>query len=141
MPNTLDTLPMSEGESHHWLRPTSKSPHLARQLLRELLARVEGGERFADIGQLVLSELVTNAVLHARVPGRLIWTSFAVNADRLRLEVHDASSDRRPVLATATEEDESGRGLFLVKALSRRWGCCPRGGGVGKALWVEIGPQ
>lgn len=68
-----------------------------------------------------------------------MWLSLAVDENRLRIEVHDARADREPVLRAVVGEDESGRGLFLVKALSLRWGCCPRGH-AGKIVWCECGP-
>ncbi|MEV0533996.1 hypothetical protein [Kitasatospora sp. NPDC050463] len=44
------------------------------------------------------------------------------------------------MLRAGSSEDESGRGLILVKSLSSRWGCCPRQG-VGKIVWAEYGPE
>lgn len=98
-----------------------------------------GGHRFLDDGLLLVSELVTNAIVHGTPRDNLVWLSLAVNEDRLRIEVHDARADREPVLRAAVGDDESGRGLFLVKSLSRRWGCCPRAH-AGKIVWAESGP-
>ncbi|MGE7435450.1 ATP-binding protein [Kitasatospora sp. NPDC001175] len=111
----------------------------ARQLLRELLADVEDGHLYAETGELLVSELVTNAVRHGRVPGRLLWVRLELRVGLLRVEVHDASSDR-PTARTPGVEDESGRGLWLVEQLSVRWGWHPRSGGVGKAVWAECAP-
>ncbi|MDH6132509.1 serine/threonine-protein kinase RsbW [Kitasatospora sp. MAA4] len=128
-------------EVHAWLKRGPKSPLVARRLLRKLLAQRADGERFRDGGQLLVSELVTNAVVHARVPaGRRLWVRFAVDAAVLRIEVHDASGER-PVPRQVGELAESGRGLLLVQALSQRWGCCPRAGGVGKVTWCEYVPE
>lgn len=86
----------------------------------------------------MLSELVTDSLLHARVPkGREIGVRVARYDGRLRVEVADAC-DGRPRAGEAAAEDEHGRGLALVGALSDRWGCCPRLHGIGKATWAEV---
>ncbi|MEV7023451.1 ATP-binding protein [Kitasatospora sp. NPDC093558] len=132
MPGTLEKF-------SYWLPRHHKSVAAARKLLREFLADQPGGEPFISNGELVLSELVTNAVLHARTaPGRLIYMQFELCPDLLRIEVHDADSTR-PTLQPADCHDEAGRGLWLVSQLASRWGCCPRVGGVGKAVWAMVG--
>ncbi|WP_043472286.1 ATP-binding protein [Kitasatospora sp. MBT66] len=122
-----------------WLPRSRRSPGEARRLLDKLLADAPGGERFADAGQLLVSELVTNAVLHGTPMGRRVHLVLDVDRRRLRIEVHDARGERGPVLRAASGEDESGRGLVLVKLLAQRWGCCPRDG-LGKIVWVEVAP-
>ncbi|MEV0534150.1 ATP-binding protein [Kitasatospora sp. NPDC050463] len=113
---------------------------LARQMLRAYLAGMSHGERFADVGELLLGELFANAVRHSDAPpDRLVEVRFALISDRLRIEVHDAGSGRPSVRVSSTE-DEHGRGLFLVNELAERWGCCPRAGGIGKFVWVLIAP-
>ncbi len=139
MSETHNRPPVVAGENTCWLPRSPRSPGIARGLLRELLGEVAGGHRFADAGLLVVSELVTNAVAHGTPRERLVWLSLAVDAARLRIEVHDARGDRLPVLRGTDGADESGRGLLLVKSLSLRWGCCPRQN-VGKIVWVEVGP-
>lgn len=114
---------------------------MARRLLREFLAQVEGGDLCVDSAELVLSELVGNAVQHARTPpGRLIFVRFELAHGLLRIEVHDADGER-PRVRTGGWEAECGRGLWLVDRLSVEWGCCPRAGGIGKALWAVLGPE
>ncbi|TWF96793.1 anti-sigma regulatory factor (Ser/Thr protein kinase) [Kitasatospora viridis] len=131
--------PASLGEDRCWLPPSERSPGVARRRLAALLARVEGGHRFLDGGLLLVSELVTNAVLHGTPRGNLLCLVLAADRERLRIEVHGARADRAPVLRRAGAQEESGRGLLLVKSLAQRWGCCPRGV-VGKIVWCEIGP-
>ncbi|MER7842407.1 SpoIIE family protein phosphatase [Kitasatospora sp. NPDC096077] len=80
--------------------------------------------------ELVLSELVTNAIRYGRPPIRL-----RLLHDRgLICEVSDGSSTS-PHLRYAADEDEGGRGLFLVAQLTDRWGTrySPRG----KTIWAE----
>ncbi len=87
-----------------------------------------------EVALLVLSELITNAVRHARVPGRHIETRYLHQGDKVRIEVHDAA-DQLPKLRTPTPESVHGRGLVLVETLTDQWGVTPRAT-VGKAVWA-----
>ncbi|MDH6137463.1 anti-sigma regulatory factor (Ser/Thr protein kinase) [Kitasatospora sp. MAA4] len=129
--------PAPAGEDECWLPRSPKSPGFARKLLDNLLARVEGGERFAEAGELVASELVANAVRHGTRRDQLVWVHLDVDEVRLRIEVHDASSTY-PVVQGLDLEQESGRGLLLVEELSERWGCGPRPVGIGKVVWAVV---
>ncbi len=87
----------------------------------------------ADTVLLVVSELVTNALVHTQGPVRVDLT---LAADRLRVTVSD-SSPRSPAKPVVVDwESTGGRGLFLVEALSSAWGSVPVGGG--KQVWSEI---
>ncbi|MFG2477251.1 ATP-binding protein [Streptomyces fagopyri] len=115
-----------------------RSPGRARALLRSQLAEWSIDGEVVLVAELLLSELVTNSLLHARAPkGREIGVRVARYEGRLRVEVADAH-DGRPRVREAAAEDEHGRGLALVEALSDRWGCCPRLHGIGKATWAEV---
>ncbi|WP_326796632.1 ATP-binding protein [Streptomyces sp. NBC_01808] len=115
-----------------------KSPGRARDALRIQLARWQVDSRTAETAVLLLSELVTNAVCHGRVPpGRRVGTRLTLGGGCLRIEVADANDDL-PLPRTAGEDDESGRGLALVDALADGWGTYRRAGGVGKCVWVEL---
>ena len=88
-----------------------------------------------DAALVVLSELVTNAVRHARVsPGREIETRYVREANGVRIEVHDAA-DERPT--ARVPGDSGGWGLGLVDELSDRWGVDDRAG-VGKSVWAVV---
>ncbi len=92
-----------------------------------------------ETAELVLSELVTNA-LRVRVPSdRQVGVRIArlLEDGLLRLEVSDAGSGRPEVRAPGDDET-GGRGLFLVEALSHRWGVDERAGGIGKTVWAEL---
>lgn len=97
-----------------------------------------GLDHLADPAELVLSELLTNAVRHARTPaGRLVETRYERMPEGVRIEVHDAN-DGLPQMQRAGDDDEGGRGLALVDALTgRRWGVSSRQG-VGKLVWALI---
>ncbi|AVH97072.1 ATP-binding protein [Streptomyces cinereoruber] len=117
-------------------RQTAKSVPLARHELRRTLERWEWGA-IEGVASLVLSELLTNAVRHGRVPGREVETRFIRLPGGLRVEVHDAS-ERRPAMALPAEEGaEGGRGLPLVDTLAARWGVEDRSG-PGKLVWAEL---
>lgn len=70
--------------------------------------------------ELVVSELAANVVQHA---GTEITVRLVVDTP-LRVEVHDGNSII-PAMAAAAEHAESGRGLFIVEALSTAWGISP----------------
>ncbi|MER6105871.1 ATP-binding protein [Streptomyces sp. NPDC001832] len=99
--------------------PRSVSP--ARAELRTAPASW-GLSELEEAAVLVLSELLTNAGQHARVPGREIETRFLpVADDGVRIEVHDAS-DVAPQMHEPERGACGGRGLVLVAALAERWG-------------------
>jgi anti-sigma regulatory factor (Ser/Thr protein kinase) len=110
---------------------------LARDDLLLHLVKWGMSAEVADGAVLVLSELFTNAVRHAREPrGRHIETRFARRDGGVRIEVHDAN-DGRPRMREAPGLEESGRGLLLVERLTGGcWGVSERQG-VGKMVWAE----
>ncbi|MCT7350998.1 SpoIIE family protein phosphatase [Streptomyces sp. 15-116A] len=81
--------------------------------------------------ELILSELVTNAIRYGKSP---ITLRLVRDRDSLICEVGDGTSTS-PHLRRATVTDEGGRGLFLVAQLSRRWGT--RYTDRGKIIWAE----
>ncbi|MFJ9772320.1 ATP-binding protein [Kitasatospora sp. NPDC101157] len=138
MPGMLEKPPAPPLDFSWWLPRHHKSAGFARRLLRTFLAKQAEGERFLDDGELVLGEFVANSVLHARTPpGRLVFIRFSLRPDSLRIEVHDADANQ-PAAHPATEEAETGRGLWLVSQLAASWGCCPRPGGIGKVMWALL---
>jgi anti-sigma regulatory factor (Ser/Thr protein kinase) len=90
-------------------------------------------EHVADDVALLVSELVTNSVVHARSDVRLmLWRT----GSGIRVEIIDRNPG--PVeLRPFEPEALGGRGLRLVEALSRDWGVRPAQ--PGKAVWFELG--
>ncbi|MGP4002588.1 ATP-binding protein [Streptomyces sp. 8N706] len=128
----------ASSEANWQFRRSARSIPLARAVLRTQLAAWDVAGETADTACLLLSELMTNAHTHARVPrGREIGVRFARYDGLLRVEVADASV-QRPTPRTPSADEEHGRGLALVAALAERWGVCPRRHGIGKAVWAEI---
>ncbi|MGP3773826.1 ATP-binding protein [Streptomyces sp. SDT5-1] len=116
----------------------ARSVGRARRLFREQATSWGLPPGTTDTAELLLSELMTNAYRHAKVPpGREIRARAFLDG-ALRVEVTDASPTL-PVLRTPSTEEESGRGLTLVALLADAWGAEPREGGVGKVVWFELG--
>ncbi|MFH0180874.1 SpoIIE family protein phosphatase [Streptomyces cacaoi] len=87
----------------------------------------------ADAVLLVVSELVTNALVHTQGPVRL---DLVLRGDRVRVSVSD-SSPRAPAKPVIVDwEATGGRGLLLVEAMSDAFGSVPVAGG--KQVWSEI---
>ncbi|MGX1880526.1 ATP-binding SpoIIE family protein phosphatase [Streptomyces sp. NPDC055287] len=112
------------------LEPTPADVGRARRLVAGQLARW-GLPELTDTTRLLVSEVVTNAVLHAG--GRPLELRL-VRADTLLCEVSD-EDHRLPVLRDAAPEEECGRGLRLVSRLAHRWGASRFG--PGKVVWFE----
>ena len=79
-----------------------------------------------------MSELVTNACLHARTE---IILRYSVGPTVVRVEVTDGNTTR-PATADAPDDAIAGRGLAIVGALAARWGVDPVDDG--KAVWFEL---
>jgi anti-sigma regulatory factor (Ser/Thr protein kinase) len=94
-------------------------------------------DRAVDDALLVVSELTTNALLHAGTAFEL-----AVEADGASGVVHVAVTDAstaRPVVRTdPAPHATSGRGMWLIERLCRRWGVERHAGG--KRVWCEVAP-
>ncbi|MFF1920581.1 SpoIIE family protein phosphatase [Streptomyces sp. NPDC058221] len=101
---------------------------------RAAVAGKVGEWGLADIDftvELIVSELITNAVRYAGGPVGL----RLIHDDVLVCEVSDPSNTQ-PRLRRASSTDEGGRGLFLVAQLSNRWGSRYRQSG--KTIWAEL---
>jgi anti-sigma regulatory factor (Ser/Thr protein kinase) len=109
----------------------------ARDDLSVLLLKWDMPVGVMDSAVLVLSELFTNSLRHAREPqGRHIETRFERRRGGVRIEVHDAN-DGKPHRREASGDEECGRGLALVDVLTGGcWGVSEREG-VGKVVWAE----
>ncbi|MGW2562627.1 ATP-binding protein [Streptomyces sp. NPDC001514] len=95
-----------------------------------------GLEHLVDSTELIVSELVTNAIRHGNGvrDGRGMVGLRLIRHEMLTCEVSD-TSDSHPRLRHPRTTDENGRGLHLVSKLSRRWGTrCTRDG---KLIWSE----
>ena len=96
------------------------APRTARRLMVERFAD-ELSDDALDTARLLVSELVTNAVVHGR--GR-IWLRGRLDGDRLLVDVIDEGSGLEPAVRARDFENQraGGRGLAIVDAESSRWG-------------------
>jgi anti-sigma regulatory factor (Ser/Thr protein kinase) len=104
----------------------------ARAFVRSRLGAWDVGDR-ADDAVLIASELVTNAILHARTPVQLRLIADGVS---VRVEVFDENS-RLPVVSGVGPDATSGRGLAVVSCLAGAWGMELEADG--KVVWAELG--
>ncbi|MBD0745337.1 ATP-binding protein [Streptomyces sp. CBMA152] len=110
----------------------------ARALLAEQARAWKVPDRLTETAVLLLSELMTNAVRHGRAPAdREVRARCVLGGDIFRVEVVDANAVL-PYPRAAGPDDESGRGLALVEALSDAWGANHRPCGIGKTVWFEL---
>ncbi|MBV9093883.1 MAG: SpoIIE family protein phosphatase [Streptosporangiaceae bacterium] len=132
----------------------------ARRLAAQTFRSWGMGAEQTELACLLVSEVVTNAVLHASItpspgaeldldiepllmaqsaPARGTAKEFALRlrrgASAVWVEVFDPDL-RLPRIRTAGETDEGGRGLYLVEQLATRWGSRPTSDG--KAVWFEM---
>jgi Histidine kinase-like ATPase domain len=109
------------------------APLAARRFVACLLAcRPFAGRVSGDDVQLVVSELATNAVIHAGTP---FSVSVSSDGSVMRIAVSDWSAIR-PVMRDGSLATLSGRGLRPVAAVSSAWGVDP--GPDGKTVWAEL---
>ncbi|MET8325083.1 SpoIIE family protein phosphatase [Streptomyces sp. NPDC005181] len=124
------TRSLSPTQVASWTLPSDQTAvHRARDLAAGQLADW-GLEGLEDSTNLIVSELVTNAVRHSAGPIGLRLIQHQV----LTVEVTDTDAST-PCMRSAHTIDENGRGLFLISQLSHRWGSRPISGG--KVVWAE----
>jgi anti-sigma regulatory factor (Ser/Thr protein kinase) len=105
---------------------------LVRQVARESAMDWGVPETAAYDAVLVISELITNAILHT---SSTLFVGLHLDDDLLRVEVYDDLATR-PTLRTAAVDAAGGRGLRLVESLAMRWGV--RSHDRGKCVWAEV---
>lgn len=111
--------------------PSFSSPASARHFV-DRTARGWGYGDVSDVAELLVSEVVTNAIEHGHSGG--IVQVIALPAG-LRVEVSDRSTET-PAPRTPTLDEPTGRGLAIVSKLARHWGVDLRRNG--KTVWFEL---
>ena len=114
------------------LPPDTGSAAQARRFTVDVLQEW-GCSELVDTATLLVSELVTNAVLHARSQSHLVLRR--TEDRRLRVEISD-SSITAPARRAYSPDAGTGRGMMLVEALSLRWGS--ERDDDGKRVWFEL---
>lgn len=113
------------------LGPEAESVPAARRFARSVLQRWNLPELLDEV-LLIVSELVTNAVTHARSPARL---RLGYESGRVRVEVADEGGGT-PDPSAAGAQAEHGRGLHLVATFAAAWGVDQTPSG--KIVWAEL---
>nr|WP_269205183.1 SpoIIE family protein phosphatase [Motilibacter aurantiacus] len=124
----------TERERGLLVEPMAASVPLCRHYVRERLRH--GSADLANRAELCVSELVTNAVVHAATPVEVL---VEPDRDGVLLEVRDLSP-ALPRRLVHSERAATGRGLDLVASLSERWGV-HRVDARTKAVWCRLGPE
>lgn len=123
--------PRHPGRVTRTFEPTMLAVPMARRFVVDSL-RAWGIPE--DHGALVVTELATNAVEHTRLRFQVSLTRLG---DAVRLAVTDRSGMPLPTAREVAETATGGRGLLLVDAIAREWGC--DGDGSGKTVWAMLG--
>jgi anti-sigma regulatory factor (Ser/Thr protein kinase) len=121
------------GLSAHF-EPERTAARQARHFVVDVLTRWGHAGGFLEDAQLVVTELATNAIVHARSP---FSVRLQPQGRGVRLAITDTSLSR-PTLHDAGPLATSGRGLRLVDALATNWGV--ELATDGKTVWAELQP-
>jgi DNA-directed RNA polymerase specialized sigma24 family protein/anti-sigma regulatory factor (Ser/Thr protein kinase) len=113
--------------------PVAASVPAARRFVEAVLVQWETTE-LLEVARLLTSELVTNAVVHARSP---IEVLLSLGDSGLRVEVHDCRATL-PDEAAGPPDSDRGRGLRVVDSLAHEWGALSDG--TRKLVWFELAP-
>jgi anti-sigma regulatory factor (Ser/Thr protein kinase)/anti-anti-sigma regulatory factor len=118
--------------AHRRIEPTDAAPGIAREAIRELAAE-QSGDADSAAAELVASELVTNAVMHA---GTAIELTVRLMDECAHIAVRDENPNPARITGYVSDSDEHGRGLLLVDALAASWGAVFPG--IGKIVWAAV---
>jgi anti-sigma regulatory factor (Ser/Thr protein kinase) len=143
----------SQAASARGLRPPPRWSHLALAALPTApsCARLHtkqvlwewGLQHQSEVSELIVSELVTNAVRITSARGLLtpirLWLSHYGRQTLIEVWDGDSKPPRKQLGDSRRPElEESGRGLLLVESLSERWGWYPEGSLGGKVVWAVM---
>jgi anti-sigma regulatory factor (Ser/Thr protein kinase) len=99
------------------LRPEPTSPGRARRFVRSLMSAWGVGDQVVDDAELLVTELVTNAVIHARTA---VTLEVEAADGTVRFKVSD-ESPRRVEIKSPSPESATGRGLILLDQIASEW--------------------
>lgn len=112
---------------------TTESVRRARRTIAAFLEPAELPVSIIDDVLLLVSELVTNAVIHAGSPAVV---RLDADIERIKVAVADRDAGRAPAVVEPEPFSSSGRGVLLVDRLASRWGVEPQR--QGKVVWFEL---
>jgi anti-sigma regulatory factor (Ser/Thr protein kinase) len=113
------------------LPPEPRSARQARRFVGDALHQL-GADALRERASLLVSEVVTNAILHARTP---LTLEVAFNGRTVWIGVTDGSTGS-PLQRSYSRDATTGRGLVLLEALSSSWGSTVTK--TGKIVWFEL---
>jgi anti-sigma regulatory factor (Ser/Thr protein kinase) len=115
------------------LTPHPTSVGAARRFVRDVLKNRRVSDGVVSMVELLTSEVVTNAIIHARSGPQL---AVELSEHLIRVAVRDSSPDV-PVRRLARVDDLSGRGVVIVDELASAWGVDRERNGA-KRVWFEV---
>ncbi|MBO0820774.1 MAG: ATP-binding protein [Nocardiopsaceae bacterium] len=119
---------------------TASSVGVARRRLVSDLCDTGVDEIPVADAELVLSELVSNALRHATpLPGGTVKVSWDLSAETVLIAVSDGGGDSFPTVSEPTSSSLGGRGLSIVARLSEGWGV--RRDETGTTVWAKLPVQ
>jgi anti-sigma regulatory factor (Ser/Thr protein kinase) len=113
-------------------RPDPLAPRQARAFVASFM-KAWGLADLVDRAELLTSEVVTNAIVHAHSPVRLV---VEAQSSSVVVEVKDTAQTQLVAEGEEAAEADHGRGMVLVDALSDRWGWWEEEGG--KVVWFAL---
>ncbi|MER5276553.1 ATP-binding protein [Streptomyces sp. NPDC002809] len=137
IPRLMDLSPGTEALRYCFALPAHpESVAGARRLARARLDTWRLDDDAHDAAILIVSELVTNAVVHT-ASARVVVELRRLET-RLRIAVQDQGHQPGGPRLGAGADDEHGRGLLLVDAMCSAWGSRDSGDGSGRIVWAEL---
>jgi serine/threonine-protein kinase RsbW len=115
------------------LEPSGVAPSQARRLVRRTVQDLVPSD-VVDTAELLVSELVTNAVVHG---SGVIVVAIDCEDRVVSIAVSD-DAPARPQLQPERPMALGGRGLRMIESLASAWGVRPREDGPGKQVWVRL---
>jgi anti-sigma regulatory factor (Ser/Thr protein kinase) len=115
------------------LEPSGSAPAQARRLVRRVLADMVSDD-LTDTAELLVSELVTNAITHGT---GMVTLSIDCAKDELSVTVSD-DDPKQPEIQPERLMALGGRGLRMIDSLASEWGVTPRTDGPGKDVWFRL---
>jgi anti-sigma regulatory factor (Ser/Thr protein kinase) len=137
IPRLMDLSPGTEALRYCFaLSAHPESVAGARRLTQARLDEWRLGGDAHDAAVLIVSELVTNAVVHT-MSARVVC-ELRCDGERLRISVQDQGHQPGGPRLSLTADGEHGRGLLLVDSMSAAWGSLDAGNASGRIVWAEL---
>ncbi|MFJ2022457.1 ATP-binding protein [Streptomyces sp. NPDC087897] len=137
IPRLMDLSPGAEALRYCFALPARpESVAGARELARTRLDAWDLGRDACEAAVLIVSELVTNAVVHTA--STRVVCELSRPGGRLRIAVQDQGHQPGGPRLRRSSDDEHGRGLLLVDAMSSAWGSHDAGRASGRIVWAEL---